>query len=77
MLIAYQQEIQSQKANKLPQELSDLEKFYRSAKERFDSDEEFANTARKSVVQLQSGDPAHNQAWRRFIEESLAHCETI
>lgn len=77
MLIAYLQEIQSQKANKLPQELSDLEKFYRSAKDRFDSDEEFANTARKSVVQLQSGDPAHNQAWRRFIEESLAHCETI
>ncbi len=77
MLIAYLQEIQSQKANKLPQELSDLEKFYRSAKDRFDSDEEFANTARKSVVQLQSGDPAHNQAWRRFIEESLTHCETI
>ncbi|MEE3290598.1 MAG: arginine--tRNA ligase [Pseudomonadota bacterium] len=77
MLIAYLQEIQSQKANKLPQELSDLEKFYRSAKDRFDSDEEFANTARKSVVQLQSGDPAHNQAWQRFIEESLAHCETI
>ena len=77
MLIAYLQEIQSEKANKLPQELSDLEKFYRSAKDRFDSDEEFANTARKSVVQLQSGDPAHNQAWRRFIEESLAHCETI
>ena len=77
MLIAYLQEIQSQKANKLPQELADLEKVYRSAKDRFDSDEEFANTARKSVVQLQSGDPAHNQAWRRFIEESLTHCETI
>ena len=77
MLIAYLQEIQSQKANELPQELSDLEKFYRSAKDRFDSDKEFANTARKSVVQLQSGDPAHNRVWKQFIEESLAHCETI
>ncbi|MFL2855986.1 MAG: arginine--tRNA ligase [Pseudohongiellaceae bacterium] len=77
MLIAYLQEIQNQKANELPQELSDLEKFYRSAKDRFDSDKEFANTARKSVVQLQSGDPAHNRVWKQFIEESLAHCETI
>ena len=77
MLIAYLQEIQSQKANELPQELSDLEKFYRSAKDRFDSDKEFANTARKSVVQLQSGDPAHNRVWKQFIEESLAHCDTI
>ncbi|MED5411844.1 MAG: arginine--tRNA ligase [Pseudomonadota bacterium] len=77
MLIAYLQEIQRQKANQLPQELSDLEEFYRSAKERFDSDEEFANTARQSVVKLQSGDSEHNQVWQQFIEESLAHCETI
>ncbi len=36
--------------------LSDLEEFYRSAKKRFDEDEEFANRAREYVVKLQSGD---------------------
>jgi len=77
MLIAYLQEIQSQNTDELPQQLSDLEDFYRAAKDRFDSDEEFANTSRLSVVKLQGGDPEYNKVWQQFIEESLSHCEAI
>lgn len=58
-------------------ELADLEGFYRAAKNRFDSDAEFAARARSSVVKLQRGDPAHVAAWRGFIDESLRHCQQI
>ncbi len=51
MLIAYLEEIGEDGASSL----SDLEEFYRSAKKRFDEDEEFANRAREYVVKLQSG----------------------
>lgn len=37
-------------------ELSDLEAFYRAAKEHYDNDEAFAEKARGYVVKLQSGD---------------------
>ena len=77
MLIAHLQEVQSQDGEDLPQQLSDLEDFYRAAKDRFDSDEEFANTSRLSVVKLQGGDPEYYEVWQQFIEESLRHCEAI
>jgi arginyl-tRNA synthetase len=44
-------------------ELGELSSFYRQAKQRFDTDEQFQELARQSVVQLQSGDPATLQAW--------------
>lgn len=77
MLIAFMQELQKQKTGELPQQLSDLEQFYRAAKNKFDADPEFADEARKSVVKLQSGDPSYKQVWNQFIEESLTHCEEI
>ena len=58
-------------------ELADLEAFYRSAKQRFDSDAEFAQRARAKVVLLQSGDPATRAEWQRFINISLSHCQAI
>ncbi|PMU51760.1 arginine--tRNA ligase, partial [Pseudomonas sp. GP01-A3] len=52
MLMAYLQE------NPITSdELSDLENFYRAAKQRFDESEEFADRARGLVVKLQAGDP--------------------
>ena len=77
MLIAFMQELQKEKTGELPQQLSDLEQFYRAAKSKFDSDPGFADEARKSVVKLQSGDPSYKQVWNQFIEESLTHCEEI
>mgnify|MGYP000642053037 CR=1 FL=1 len=74
MLIAF---LQEHNAEEQPKQLSDLEEFYRAAKERFDADPDFANTARQSVVKLQAGDPAYNEVWQQFIEESLKHCEEI
>jgi arginyl-tRNA synthetase len=57
--------------------LSDLEVFYREAKQRFDADPEFAELARSYVVRLQRGDPECLEAWQRFIDESLRHCEEV
>ncbi len=57
--------------------LGDLEAFYVEAKRRFDEDPAFADEARRTVVALQSGDPATRAVWRAFCEESLRHCREI
>jgi arginyl-tRNA synthetase len=45
----------------------DLEKFYREAKQRFDSDLSFVTKARNRVVSLQKGDSETLAAWQRFV----------
>ena len=77
MLISYMRELSASQGDDLPTQLADLESFYRAAKERFDADPEFADTARGSVVKLQSGDADHLNAWQQFIDESLKHCQAI
>lgn len=57
--------------------LQDLEVFYQQAKQHFDSDPEFANTAREYVVKLQSGDEKILALWRKFREVSLSHGDDI
>ncbi|GAA5161251.1 arginine--tRNA ligase [Viridibacterium curvum] len=57
--------------------LSDLEDFYRRAKQRFDEDEAFATRAREYVVKLQGGDAQVNALWQRFLDISLHHCEAV
>ena len=57
--------------------LADLEGFYRTAKQRFDADSEFADRARESVVKLQGGDPEYLEAWQAFISTSLTHCQAV
>ena len=57
--------------------LDDLEAFYRQAQQRFQTDERFAEAARRYVVRLQSGDAEVLRAWRGFIEASLRHCQRI
>ena len=57
--------------------LSDLERFYRQAKQHFDSDPEFAERARNYVVRLQAGDTHCLQLWKRFIAVSIEHSEQI
>ena len=76
MLISYMRELRASQGD-LPTELADLESFYRSAKERFDADPDFADTARSSVVKLQGGDADHLLAWQQFIDESLKHCQAL
>ncbi len=76
MLIAYMSELDAN-AELLQAELEDLESFYKAAKGKFDADAEFAERARQSVVRLQGGDAESLQVWRRFIDESLRHCQDI
>ena len=72
MLMAYLQE------NPITSdELSDLENFYRAAKQRFDESEEFADRARGLVVKLQAGDAECLALWSRFRDISLSHCQAI
>ena len=58
-------------------ELADLEVFYAEARKRFDADPEFADRARRTVVDLQGGDETVRAYWRRFIEVSLSHCRAV
>ena len=57
--------------------LADLENFYRQAKLRFDTDEDFKGRSRQAVVLLQSGDAAMLAQWQRFIEISMSHCQAL
>ena len=70
MLIAYLDE-----SGEDSEELADLETFYRASKQRFDSDEAFAERARQRVVALQAGEPDTRALWQRFIDISLSHCQ--
>ncbi|WP_448693256.1 arginine--tRNA ligase [Pseudomonas rhizophila] len=72
MLMAYLQE------NPITSdELSDLENFYRAAKQRFDESPEFADRARGLVVKLQAGDAECLALWTKFKDISLSHCQKI
>lgn len=75
MLVAYLYE-QNQNG-RADLELTDLERFYRDAKKRFDEDEKFADTAREYVVKLQGGDPSVLQLWQQFVTTSLQHAQSV
>ena len=76
MLIAYLEQLEQQQVNTTI-ELADLEEFYRAAKQCFDSDEDFADLARKYVVKLQGGDVDVYRMWQQFIDISIGHCEVV
>lgn len=76
MLIAHMVSLQAQ-GGELSMQLSDLETFYRAAKQRFDAEPDFANAARDYVVKLQSGDAECLALWQQFIDISLHHCEEV
>lgn len=77
MLIAYMKE--ELKLNSTDDfAIDDLEDFYRRAKVRFDSDEDFANLSRQYVVKLQSDNPEDTVIfWKKFRDASLSHCQKV
>ena len=75
MLITWMQALEDK--HSLQNELADLEVFYRHAKEKFDSDPEFAKASRDNVVKLQAGDPECLALWQKFIDVSVAHCQQL
>jgi len=58
-------------------DLPGLEALYRSAKQKFDADEQFQNTARSAVVRLQGGDAKARSVWETIISVSRLHYEGI
>jgi len=76
MLLAYMQEIKTE-GQVLDMQLSNIETFYRAAKQRFDAAPDFAEQARALVVKLQAGDADCLQLWQDFKRISLGHCEQI
>ncbi|TWV80541.1 arginine--tRNA ligase [Moraxella sp. VT-16-12] len=65
MLIAYLEKMQNENASDL--DLSDLEEFYRAAKETYDNDDAFAEKSRLYVVRLQSGDEYCLSMWQKLV----------
>lgn len=76
MLLAHMEDVQQASSN-VALQLSDLETFYKEAKQRFDSEPEFADRARALVVKLQGGDAHCLSLWRQFIDISLSHCQQV
>jgi arginyl-tRNA synthetase len=58
-------------------DIGDLVTFYKQAKQRFDTDEEFQTAARQAVVQLQAGDEPTKQAWQLLCEQSRREFQSI
>jgi arginyl-tRNA synthetase len=58
-------------------DLGDLVAFYKKAKQRFDEDETFKETARQAVVTLQSGDAESIKAWQLLCEQSRREFQVI
>jgi arginyl-tRNA synthetase len=57
--------------------LDDLEQFYVQAKALYDTDSNFAEQSRRTVVELQRGQPDVVAVWKAFCKESLRHCREI
>jgi len=53
--------------------ISDLEQFYRNAKQKFDTDETFAEAARKQVTNLHNHHEATLKIWQCIVDESRKH----
>jgi arginyl-tRNA synthetase len=58
-------------------DLGDLVTFYRKAKQRFDEDSTFQETARQEVVRLQSGTEDSRYAWKLLCSQSRSEFEVI
>ena len=58
-------------------EIGDLVTFYKQAKQRFDQDEPFRETARQAVVALQNRDPESVQAWQLLCDQSRREFQAI
>ncbi|MGB8697852.1 MAG: arginine--tRNA ligase, partial [Thermosynechococcaceae cyanobacterium] len=58
-------------------DLGDLVAFYKQAKQRFDADDVFRETARTEVVKLQGGDPESRKAWDLLCNQSRREFQVI
>ncbi|MEG4284985.1 arginine--tRNA ligase [Microcoleus sp. A006_D1] len=78
MLIAYLREVHPQALTTADAlDLGDLVAFYRQAKQRFDTDETFKETARQEVVKLQAGAEDTRRAWKLLCDQSRREFQVI
>lgn len=75
MLIAYLEKQQNEQHADIA--LSDLEAFYREAKQTYDEDEVFAERARSYVVKLQGGDEYCRSMWRKLVDITMSHNQLV
>ncbi len=54
-----------------------FEDFYRQAKQRYDSDEEFAKKSRVAVTLLHKDNPKYTVLWHIIVGESMKHCRDM
>ena len=57
--------------------LTGIEKLYREASQRFETDDDFAQKAREEVIKLQQQDPQVLDTWQRIVKASLDHVHQI
>ena len=57
--------------------VGDLDSFYKQARSKFVSDEEFANRSRSRVVMLQGGDAETLRLWRILVDESMRYFNEV
>ena len=77
MLACYLDHVSARRGDSWDMQIPDLEAFYRSAKELFDTNPEFADRSRQYVVRLQSGDEHVTSDWRAMVKNSLAYCRRV
>jgi arginyl-tRNA synthetase len=78
MLITYLREVCPQALTTADAiDLGDLVAFYRKAKQRFDEDPTFQETARQEVVRLQSGAEDSRYAWKLLCDQSRREFQII
>ncbi len=78
MLIAYLKEVYPDALTTADVlEIGDLVAFYKQAKQRFDEDETFKETARNQVVKLQAGDEVTRRAWQLLCDQSRREFQII
>jgi arginyl-tRNA synthetase len=78
MLIAYLREVHPEALTTADAlDLGDLVAFYRQAKQRFDTDETFKETARQEVVKLQAGAEDTRRAWKLLCAQSRREFQVI
>ena len=78
MLVSYIQTTDPE-TYKNPQNLnvSDLEQFYKKAKQLFDTVEDFKKLAYENTVKLHEKDPATLAVWQAVLDESRRYCSVI
>jgi arginyl-tRNA synthetase len=58
-------------------DIGDLVTFYKQAKQRFDTDDDFKTRSREAVVDLQSGEATATTAWKALCEQSRQAFQTL